>query len=67
MILPYPQTFIQELLSGRDDQTRVKTQQRAVLATLPEDARRAFHYMSMLDRMKDGESSLLMPFDIRIK
>jgi protease-4 len=67
VILPYPQTFIQELLSGGEDQTRLKSQQRAMVATLPEDARRAFHYMSMLDRMKDGESSLLMPFDIRIK
>ena len=67
VILPYPRTFIQELLSSGDDQTRIKTQQRAVLATLPEDTRRAFHYMSMLDRMKDGESSLLMPFDLRIK
>jgi len=68
VILPYPRTFIQELMSSGDDQTSLKTkQQRAVLATLPEDARRAFHYMSMLDRMKDGESSLLMPFDLRIK
>ncbi len=67
VILPYPRTFIQELMSSGDDQTRLKTQQRAVLATMPEDARRAFHYMSMLDRMKDGESSLLMPFDLVIK
>jgi len=68
VILPYPRTFIQELMSSGDDQTSLKTkQQRAVLATLPEDARRAFHYMSMLDRMKDGELSLLMPFDLRIK
>jgi len=67
VILPYPRTFIQELMSSADDQTRLKTQQRAVLATMPEDARRAFHYMSMLDRMKDGESSLLMPFDLVIK
>src|SRR6266850_527427 len=68
VVLPYPRTFIQELMSSSDDQTSLKTkQQRAVLATLPEDARRAFHYMSMLDRMKDGESSLLMPFDLRIK
>src|SRR6267142_1393894 len=65
VILPYPRTFIQELMSSGDDQTSLKTkQQRAVLATLPDDARRAFHYMSMLDRMKDGESSLLMPFDL---
>jgi protease-4 len=68
VILPYPQTFIQELLSGGNDQTRIKTQQQqAVLAALPEDARRALRYMTMLDRMKNGESSLLMPFDLQIK
>ncbi len=68
VILPYPQTFIQELLSGGNDQTRIKTQQQqAVLAALPEDANRALRYMTMLDRMKNGESSLLMPFDLRIK
>ena len=68
VILPHPQTFIQELLSGGDDQMRIKTQQqRAVQAALPEDARRALRYMTMLDRMKNGESSLIMPFDLRIK
>jgi protease-4 len=67
VILPYPRTFIQELLS-EGDETHVQTKQReAVLATLPDDARRAVRYMTLLDRMKDGESMLLMPFDLRIK
>jgi hypothetical protein len=34
---------------------------------MPEDARRAFRYLMLLDRMKDGESMLLMPFDLKIK
>jgi len=34
---------------------------------LPEDARRALRYMALMDRMKNGESMLLMPFDLRIK
>ncbi len=71
VILPHPRTFLQELLSSNDDETHSqntqKEQQRAVLAALPEDARRALHYMALLDRMKSGESMLLMPFDIRIK
>ena len=67
VILPYPRTFLQELLSeGSDTQTKVK-QQQAVLAALPEDARRAMRYMALLDRMKSGDSMLLMPFDLRIK
>jgi len=68
VILPYPQTFLQQLLSGGGDSSSTQIeQQRAVLAALPEDARRAFRYMALMDRMKNGESMLLMPFDLRIK
>ena len=68
VILPYPQTFLQELLSGGSDNSNTQIeQQRALLAALPEDARRAFRYMALMDRMKNGESMLLMPFDLRIK
>ena len=67
VILPYPQTFLQELLNVGDEQTRIKTQRQAVLSALPEDSRRALRYMTMLDRMKTGESSLMMPFDLQIK
>jgi protease IV len=68
VILPYPTTFLQQLLSGGDDNSNTKLeQQRAVFAALPEDARRAFRYMQLMDRMKNGESMMLMPFDIRVK
>jgi protease-4 len=71
VILPHPRTFLQELLNINDDETRSQNtqrqQQRAVLAALPDDARRALRYMALLDRMKSGESMLLMPFDLRIK
>ncbi|HEV2826964.1 MAG TPA: signal peptide peptidase SppA [Pyrinomonadaceae bacterium] len=67
VILPYPRTFIQELLS-QGNESQVKTrQQEALMAALPDDARRAVRYMALLDRMKSGESMLLMPFDLRIK
>jgi len=67
VIFPYPRTFLQELFSGNDDPNTQIQQQRAIIAAMPEDARRAFRYMALLDRMKDGDSMLLMPFDIRIK
>jgi protease-4 len=70
VIMPRPRTFLQELFSS-DDQTRSeqaqRERQRAVLSALPEDARRALRYMNLLDRMKSGETMLLMPFDLRIK
>jgi len=68
VILPYPTTFLQELLSGGSDNSNTKVeQQRAVYAALPEDARRALRYMQLMDKMKNGESMMLMPFDLRIR
>ena len=68
VILPYPTTFLQELLSGGGENSNTQIeQQRAMFAALPEDARRAFRYMALMDRMKNGESMLLMPYDIRVK
>ena len=68
VILPYPVTFLQQLLTGGGENSNTEVeQQRAVLAALPEDARRAFKYMQLMDRMKNGESMFLMPFDLRVK
>jgi protease-4 len=73
VIFPYPQTFLQELFNSGGDEASEKSetpqmrQQRAVLATLPEDARRAFRYAMLLDKMKSGDAMLLMPFELRIK
>ena len=67
VILPYPRTFLQEMFDSGDETRLQMEQRRAVLSLLPEDARRAFRYMMLLDRMKQGESMLLMPFDLRIK
>ncbi|HXM35257.1 MAG TPA: S49 family peptidase, partial [Pyrinomonadaceae bacterium] len=72
VILPAPRTLIQEWLNLGDDdgetrETPELKQQRAVLAVLPEDARRAFRYAALLDKMKSGDAALVMPFDLRIK
>jgi protease-4 len=73
VIFPYPRTFLQEWLDLSDDDggdtsesARLK-QQRAVLASLPEDARRAFRYAMLLDKMKSGDAAFLMPYDLRVK
>jgi protease-4 len=69
VILPHPQTFLQELLSGGPDRSQTKSQQQqaAVRAALPEDARRALRYMTILDHMKNGEAWFVMPFDVVVK
>ena len=68
VVMPYPQTFLQQLFSSSgDSNTKVAEQQAAVMAALPEDARRAFRFMTLMDRMRNGETMLLMPFDLRVK
>lgn len=68
VILPYPTTFLEQLFYGSSENANTEVaQQRAVVAALPEDARRALRFMSMMDRMKNGETMLVMPFDLRIK
>src|ERR1043165_5746282 len=68
VILPYPQTFLQQLLSGSNENANTEVEkQRMVYAALPEDARRALRYMQLMERMKNGESIFLMPFDVRVK
>ena len=71
VILPYPRSFLEEFLGGGGDETIAASpelkQQQAMLAILPEDARRAFRYAMLLDRAKNGEAMFLLPFDLKIK
>ena len=68
VILPYPQTFLQQLLNSNSDNSSTKVeQQRAIAAALPEDARRALRYMALMDRMRNGETMFVMPFDLRVR
>lgn len=72
VILPYPTTFLEQLFYGGGENANTEVekqrqQQRAIMAALPEDARRALRFMALMDRMKNGETMLLMPFDLRVK
>jgi protease IV len=68
VIFPYPTTFLQQLMSGGGENSNTQIeQQRMVYASLPEDARRALRYMALMDRMKNGDTMLVMPFDLRVK
>jgi protease-4 len=71
VILPRPPTFFEQLMSSGGDEdseasARLK-QQRAILASLPEDARRAFRYLQLMDHAKNGEAVYLLPFDLQFK
>lgn len=69
VVLPYHRTLLQEFIGGGgdDDESAESKERAALLASMPEDARRAFRYLKLFDRMKDGDAMLLMPFDLRIR
>jgi len=71
VIRPQPPGFLEELLSAsgeESEQTSAEIKQHAALmAALPEDARRAWRYMLLMDRAKNGEAIYVMPYDLRIR
>jgi len=70
VIKPTPPSFFEELMNSGDDGDGANAQakqQAAILAALPEDARRALRYAQMLDRARSGESIYMLPFSLRIR
>lgn len=70
VVLPYPRSFFDEFFRPGEADASISAelkQQRALLAILPEDARRAFRYAQLLDRAKHGEALFVLPFDMKIK
>jgi protease IV len=72
VILPRPPGFLDQLMNRDDDgdadeSSAQAKQQSAVLAALPEDARRALRYAQLLDRARSGEATYLLPFDLKIR
>jgi protease-4 len=71
VIMPKPPSFFEELMNsgddGEDGASAQAKQQAAILAALPEDARRALRYAQLLDRARSGEAIYLLPFSLRIR
>lgn len=49
-------------VSASDDRAKA-----ALMEALPVDARRAFRYMALLDKMQQGQAMLMMPFELQIR
>ena len=71
VIRPIPPTLFDQLFSEPGEaETRATAevkQQAALLAAMPEDMRRTFRYMQMMDRVKGGHSAYLLPYSLRIR
>ena len=68
VVFPEPKPFLENYFGG-DDSTDLKTQQAeaALVSQLPEEARNAFRYSQLFDRMNDGDAILMMPFELKIR
>lgn len=71
VIRPIPPTLFDQLFNDAGEaETRatVETQQQAsLLAAMPEDVRRTFRYVQMMDRVKRGDAAYLLPYSLRIR
>ena len=71
VIRPIPPNLFDQLFNdpGEADTraTNEMQQQAALLAAMPEDVRRTFRYIQMMDRVKGGHSAYLLPYSLRIR
>lgn len=71
VIRPIPPTLFEQLFNDpgeADARATTETQQQAaLLAAMPEDVRRTFRYVRMMDRMKAGQPAYMLPFSLRIR
>jgi len=71
IIMPQPPTFLEQLMSGGNDDSdgadAQARQQASLFSALPEDMRESLRYAQLLDRASKGEAIYLMPFRLRIK
>ncbi|HVF55127.1 MAG TPA: signal peptide peptidase SppA [Pyrinomonadaceae bacterium] len=70
VVFPAPRTFLQGIFGGdREDEASIKArqQQQALINSLPREMQRTFRHIQMFDRMKAGETLVILPFDLQIE
>ncbi len=65
VVFPEPRPFFETWFA--DEESAEMKAQKALAASLPEDARQALRFAALFDQMKRGEAMLLMPFELTIK
>ena len=68
VVFPAPRPFLEEYFGSDNTQaTADQKAQAAIIESLPADIRKAFKYVALFDRMKNGDAMLMMPFELRIR
>ncbi len=68
VVFPTPKPFFESFFEDEAAQiTTDQKAQKALIDSLPADARRALKFAALFDQMKRGEAMLLMPFELQIQ
>ncbi len=69
VVFPTPRTFFEQVFNLEpDEQSRIKIeQQRAAYKALPPEVRRSLRFAAMMEQMRNGQSMLLMDYELTIK
>jgi protease-4 len=68
VVFPAPRPLLETIFGSGESTISVEMKaQKALADSLPEDARQALRFAELFDRMRNGESMLIMPFELRIK
>ena len=68
VVFPAPRPFLEEYFGSEETQVSADQKaQAAIIQALPADIRRAFRYVGLFDRMKNGDTMLMMPFELNIR
>jgi protease-4 len=66
--LPVPKPFFERIFgSDESSETQEKLAQKALADSLPADIRRGLQYAELFDRMKHGETMMMLPYELEIK
>lgn len=68
VVFPAPRPLFETLFgSGESALSADMKAQKALADALPEEARQALRFAELFDRMRNGESMMMMPFELRVK
>lgn len=69
VVFPAPRPFFETIFGSDEDATVSENYkvQKALADSLPAEARRAFRFAQMIDRMHNGEAMMMLPFELQIR
>lgn len=67
VVFPAPLTLIERFFGEGGSQTREDQAAKALMESLPADAKKALRFAGIFEQMKRGDAMLLMPYELTIK